>query len=39
MMNHHDMSLDIDLLRTFAAVADTASFTVAGLQVGATHRP
>ncbi|WP_181704580.1 LysR substrate-binding domain-containing protein [Chthonobacter rhizosphaerae] len=31
------MSLDIDLLRTFAAVADTASFTAAGHQVGATQ--
>lgn len=31
------MSLDIDLLRTFTAVADTASFTAAGLQVGATQ--
>lgn len=31
------MSLDIDLLRSFVAVADTQSFTVAGLQVGATQ--
>ncbi len=31
------MSLDIDLLRTFTTVADTASFTVAGLQLGATQ--
>lgn len=29
--------LDIDLLRTFAAVADTRSFTAAGQRVGATQ--
>jgi DNA-binding transcriptional LysR family regulator len=31
------MSLDIDLLRTFAVVADTASFTTAGQILGATQ--
>lgn len=31
------MVLDIDLLRTFTAVADTASFTAAGQRVGATQ--
>lgn len=31
------MDLDIDLLRSFAAIADTRSFTAAGTRIGATQ--